>query len=79
MPGELPDALESLVITLYGLAHLLRRAQRGEEAEKIEGEASRARARLADTPGFEGGNRAFLELTAEWIHRIVSSDGFFRD
>ncbi|MGZ0231750.1 tetratricopeptide repeat protein [Streptomyces sp. CPS1] len=79
VPGELPAALESLVITLYGLAHLLRRAQRGEEAEEIAAEASRAHVRLADTPGFEGGNRAFLELSEEWIYRIASSDGFFRD
>jgi tetratricopeptide (TPR) repeat protein len=79
VPGELPPALESLAVTLYGLAHLLRLAQRGEEADEIETEASRVHVRLADTPGPEGGNRGFLELTDSWMHRIVASDGFFRD
>ncbi|MGW4380638.1 trypsin-like peptidase domain-containing protein [Kitasatospora sp. NPDC004531] len=79
LPTGLPAALESLVVTLYGLSLLLRRAQRHGEAARIDAEASRAHVRLADTPGPEGGNRAVLELTQDWMDRIASSDGFFRD
>ncbi|MEU7278479.1 serine protease [Streptomyces sp. NPDC045431] len=74
-----PQLQEPLVITLYGLAHLLRRAGYGEEAKEASAAARREHVRLADTPGPEGGNPAYLELTEAWLKRIAASDGFFRD
>ncbi|MEV2217148.1 serine protease [Streptomyces sp. NPDC050997] len=79
VPAAPAAVLEPLVITLYGLAHLLDRAGRGEEAETARATAAREHLRLAYTPGPEGGTQAYLELSEAWLRQIAASDGFFRD
>ncbi|MFF5537829.1 trypsin-like peptidase domain-containing protein [Streptomyces cinerochromogenes] len=74
-----PTVVESLVITLYGLAYLLELAGRGEEGKLARAAGLEAHTQLTNIPGDEGGNYPYLEWSEAWLKRIWSSDGFFRD